>query len=194
MVDEGSEFYNRTTKSWLEGNSVVSSIFIRTLKNKIYKYKNSISKNVFIDKLDEIVNKYSNIYHITIKMKLIDVNPSMYIDSNKENNKESPKFKVGDHVRILKYNNIFAKGYVPNWSGEVFVIKKVKNTVLWTYVISDLHGEEIVGTFYKTELQKTTQKDFRVEKVMKRKGDKLYLKWKGYDNSFNSWIDKKYIV
>ena len=113
-VDEGSEFYNRTTKSWLEGNSVVSSIFIRTLKNKIYKYKNSISRNVYIDKLDEIVNKYSNIYHITIKMKLIDVNPSMYIDSNKENNKERPKFKVGDHVRILKYNNIFAKGYVPN--------------------------------------------------------------------------------
>ena len=77
----------------------------------------------------------------------------MYIDFNKENNTESPKFKIGDNVRISKYKNIFAKGYIPNWSEEAFVIKKVKNTVPWTYVISDLKGEEIVGTFYEKELQ-----------------------------------------
>ena len=71
------------------------------------------------------------------------------------------------------------------------MIKKVKNTVPWTCVVSDLKGEGIVGTFYENELRKTNQKDFRVEKVIKRKGDKLYVKWKGYDNSFNSWIDKK---
>ena len=64
----------------------------------------------------------------------------------------------------------------------------------WTWVISDLIGEEIFGTFYEKELQKTIQKDFRVEKVIIRKGDKLYVKWKGYDNSFNTWIDKKDIV
>ena len=92
---------------------------------------------------------------------------------------------------MSKYKNIFAKGYVPNWSEEDFVIKKVKNTVLWTYVISDLNREEIVGTFYEKELQKTNQEEFRVEKVTKKKGDKLYVKWKRYDNSFNSWIDKK---
>ena len=74
------------------------------------------------------------------------------IDFNKENNKEGPKFKVGDHVRVSKYKNIFAKGYITNWSEEDFVIKKVKNTVPWTYVISDLNGEEIVGTFYEKEL------------------------------------------
>ena len=83
---------------------------------------------------------------------------------------------------------------MPNWSEEIFVIKKIKNTVPWTYVINDLNGEEIIGTFYEKELQGTNQQKFRIEKVIKRKGDKLYVKWKGYDNSFNSWIDKKDIV
>ena len=88
----------------------------------------------------------------------------------------------------------FAKGYVPNWSEEIFVIKKVKNTVPWTYVINDFNNEEIIGSFYEKELQKTNQKEFRIEKIRKRKGDKLYVKWKGYDNSFNSWINKKNIL
>ena len=127
-------------------------------------------------------------------MKLVDVKPGTYIDSSKEISNEDPKFKIGDIVRISKYKNIFAKGYVPNWSEEVFVIKQVKNTVPWTYVISDLKGEEIIRTFYEKELQKTNQKEFRVEKVIKRKGNKLYVKWKGYDSSFNCWIDKNDIV
>ena len=113
-------------------------------------------------------------------MKPFDVKPRAYIDSSKEINNKDPKFKIGDIVRISKYKNIFAKGYVPNWSEEVFVIKKVRNTVPWTYVISDLKVEEIVGTFCEKEEQKTNQKEFRVEKVIKRKGDKLYVKWKGY--------------
>ena len=90
---------------------------------------------------------------------------------------KDPKFKVGDHVRISKYKNIFAKGYTPNWSKEVFIISKIKNKVPWTYVINDLNGEEITGTFYEKELQKTNQKEFRIEKAIKRKGDKLYVKW-----------------
>ena len=97
-------------------------------------------------------------------------------------------------MRILKYKNIFAKGYTPNWSEEVFVIKKIKNKVPWTYVIDDLNGEEITGTFYEKELQKIDQKESRIEKVIKKKGDKLYVKRKGYDNSFSSWIDKKDLV
>ena len=153
----------------------------------------SVSKNSFVDKLDDIVNKYNNTYHSTIKMKPIDVKSSTYIDSSKEINEEDPKFKIGDIVRISKYKNIFAKGYVPNWSEEVFVIKKVKNTVPWRYVVRDLNGE-VVGTFYEKELQKTNQKEFRVEKVIKRKGNKLYVKWKGYDSSLNSWINKKNVV
>ena len=131
--------------------SVVTERFIRTLKNKIDKYMTSISKNVYIDKLDDIVNKYNNTYHRTIKMKLVDVKLSTYIDSSKEINDKDPKFKIGDIVRISKYKNIFAKGYTPNWSEEVFMIKKVKNTMLCTYVISCLNGEEIVGTFYEKE-------------------------------------------
>ena len=109
-------------------------------------------------------------------------------------NYDDPNFKVGDRVRISKYKNIFAKGFMPNWSEEVFVIKKVKNTVPWTYVLNDLNGEEIIGTIYEKELQKTNQEEFRIEKVIKRTGNKIYVKWKGYNNSFNSWIDKTSIV
>ena len=145
---------------------------------------------MYIDKLD-IVGEYNNTYHRTIKMKPTDVIDNTYIDFKKEVNDKDPKFKVGDYVRISKCKNIFAKGYTPNWSEEVFVIKKVKNTVPWTYVINDLNGEEIIGTFYEKELQKTNQQEFRIEKVIKKKGNKLYVNWKGYDSSFNSWIDKK---
>ena len=109
-------------------------------------------------------------------------------------NEKEPKFKVGDHVRISKYKNIFAKGYTQNWSEEVFVVSEIKNTIPWTYVISDLNGEPIIGCFYEKELQKTSQEKFRIEKVLKRKGDKLYVKWKGYDDSFNSWSDKKDLI
>ena len=145
-VDKGSEFYNASFKKWLqdndivmystnnEGKSVVAERFIRTLKSKIYKHMTSISKNVYIDNLNDIVNEYNNTYHNTIKMKPIDVKVNTYINTDKEINNKDPKFKVGDHVRISKYKNIFAKGYTPNWSEEIFVIKKVKNTVPWTYV------------------------------------------------------------
>ena len=115
-------------------------------------------------------------------------------DSEKEVNDKDPKFKIGDHVRISKYKNIFAKGYIPNCSEEVFISSKIKHTVPWTYIISDLNGEEIIESFYEKELQKTNQKEFPIEKVLKKKVDKLYVKWKVYDNSFNSWIDKKVLV
>ena len=190
-------------KSWLEkndiemhsthneGKSVVAERFVRTIKNKIYKHMTSISKNVYIDKLDDIVNEYNNTKHGTTKMKPTDVKDNTYIDFGKEVNDNDPKFKIGDHVKISKYKNIFAQIFTPNWSEEVFVIKKIKNTVSWTYVIDDLNGEEITGTLYEKELQKIDQQEFRIEKVIKKKGDKLYVKWKGYDNSFNSWIDQK---
>ena len=124
-------------------------------------------------------------------MKPIDITGDSFVEYNENLNKKDPKFKVGDHVRISIYENIFAKGYTPNWSEEVFVINKIENTVPWTYVINDLNGEEIIESFYEKELQKTSQKEFRIEKVLKRKVDKLYVKLKEYDNRFNSWIDKK---
>ena len=142
----------------------------------------AISKNVFIDKLDDIVNEYNNTYHTTIKIKPFDVKYNTYVDFKKEVNYKDPKFKVGDCVRISKYKNIFTKGYTQNWSEEIFVVKKVKNNASWTYVINDLNGEEIIGTFYEKELQKTNQQTFRIEKVIKKKGDKLHVKWKCYNN------------
>ena len=150
--------------------------------------------NVYIDKLDDVVNKYNYTYHTTIKMKHVDVKPITYIGSSKEINDQYPKFKVGDIFRISKYKNIFAKGYVPNWPEEVFMIRKFKKTVLWTYVISDLKGKEIVRTFHKKELHETNQKEFRIEKVIKGKGDKLYVKRKGYNSFLNSWNDTKEIA
>ena len=180
-VDKGSEFYNISFKKWLKDNdikmysihnerkSVIAERFIRTLKNKIYKYMSSISKNVYIDKLDDIVNEYNNTYHKTIKMKPIDVKDNTYIDFEKEVNNKDSKFKAGDYVRISKYKSIFAKGYKSNWSEEVFTISKIKITIPWTYVINDLNGEEIIGTFYKKELQKTNEKEFKIEKVLRKK-------------------------
>ena len=147
---------------------------------------------MYIDKLDNIVHKYNNKKHRTIKMKPIDVKKIHTF--GKEVNDNDPKFKVGDHVRISKYKNIFVKGYAPNWSEKVSVVKKIKNIIPWTYVIDDLNGEEITGTFHEKELQRIDQQEFRIEKVIKKKGDKLYVKWKGYDNSFNSCIDKKDLV
>ena len=128
-------------------------------------------------------------------MKPVLVKDNTYIDSielysSKEVNDEDPKFKVADHVAISKCKKIFSKQYTPNWSEEVFVIKKVKNAVPWIYVINDLNGDEIIGTFYKKELQKTNQQEFRI----KRKGDKLYVKLKGYDSSLNSWIKKEDLI
>ena len=109
-----------------EGKSVVAERFIRTLKTKIYKYMTSVSKNVCIDKLDDIVGEYNNTYHRKIRMKPVGVKDNSWIDFKKEVNNKDPKFKVGDRVRISKYKNMFAKGYTPKWSEEVFVIKNVK--------------------------------------------------------------------
>ena len=146
----------------------------------------AVSKNVYIDKLYDIVNEKNNTYHRTIKMKRTDVKNNTYINSVKEVNDIDPKFKVGDHVTISKFKNIFAKGYSRHWLEEVFVIKKVKNTVPWTYVINNLNGEEIIVTFYEKELQKNKSTRFRIRKVIRRKGNKLHVEWNGYDNSFNS--------
>ena len=141
--------------------------------------------------LDDIVNKYNNTVHRTIKIKPVDVTDDCYAEYNEYSNKRDPQLKVGDHVRISKDNYIFAKGYAPNWSEEVFDVSKIKTTVPWTYVVSDLNGEEITGSFYEKELKKRNQEKVRIENVLQRKGDKLYVKWKGNDNRFNSWIDEK---
>ena len=165
-VDQKGEFYNHNFKKWLsdndiimystynEGKSVVAERFVRTLKNKLYKHMTATGKNVYYDVLDDIVNEYNNTKHNTIKMKPKDVgdNKRVYID---EHNEKDSRFKVGDRVRISKFKNIFAKGYTPNWSKELFIFDKINDTVPYTYNIKDLNDEENIGSFYDRELQKT---------------------------------------
>ena len=166
-VDQGREFYDNVFKKWLsdndiimystynEGKSVVAERFIRTLKNKLYKHMTATGKNVYYDFLDNVVNKYNNTKHSTIKMKPIDVkdnNKRVYID---EDNEKDSRFKVGDRVRISKFNNIFAKGYTPNWSKEIFIVDKINDTIPYTNNLKDLNDEEIIGSFYDRELQKS---------------------------------------
>ena len=166
-VDQGSEFYNNDFKKWLssndismystynEGKSVVAERFIRTLKNKLYKHMTASGKNVYYNVLHDVVSEYNNTKHNTIKMKPKDVgynNKRVYID---EHNEKSATYNVGDRVRISKFKNIFAKGYTPNWSKEIFIVNKINDTAPYTYNLKDLNDEEIVGSFYDRELQKT---------------------------------------
>ena len=153
----------------------------------------SISKNVYTVKLDEIVNKNNNTYHRIVIMKPVDVKPSMYIDFNKENNKEGSKFKVGDHGRISKYESIFAKAMLQIGLKKFFLLKTLK-TLCCGHVIGDLNGEEIVGIIHQKELKKKKKKkkikkSLELKKLIHGKDNKLYVKWKGFNNSFNSWID-----
>ena len=157
QADQGSEFYNSQFKEVLkenhmekystynEGKSAVAEKFIKTLKNKIYKHMTAVLKD--FDVLDVIVDEYDNTFHKTIKINTIDIKLDSYSVYNVESNEKDPKFKAGDHVRISKYKNIFAKVYTPNWYEEVFAISKIKNTVPWTYVINDLNDEETIRTF-----------------------------------------------
>ena len=166
-VDQGGEFYNNVFEKWLsdndiniystynEGKSVVAERFIRTLKNKLYKHMAATGKNVYCDVLDDAINKYNNTKHSTIKMKPIDVgdnNKRVYIV---EHNEKDSRFKVGDRVRISRYKNIFAKGYTPNCSKEIFIVDKINDTVPYTYNLKDINDEEIIGSFYDKELQKS---------------------------------------
>ena len=136
-----------------EGKSVVAERFIRTLKNKLDKHMTATGKNVYYV-LDDIVNEYNNTKHNTIKMKPIDVkdNKRVYID---EHNEKRSRFKVGDRVRISKSKNIFAKGYTPNWSKEIFIANKINDTVPYTYNVKDLNDEEIISSSFDRELQKS---------------------------------------
>ena len=156
-VDQGGAFYNHVFQKWLsdndiimystynEGKSVVAERFIRTLKNKLYKHMTATGKNVYYDVLDDVVNEYNNTKHVG------DNNKRVYVD---EHNEKDSRFKVGDRVRISRFKNIFAKGYDPNWSKEIFIVDKINDTVPYTYNLKDLNDEEIIGSFYNKELQK----------------------------------------
>ena len=209
MGDKGKEFYNRDVKGLIElystENEEKSSVverWIRTMKEKMWKYFTDNNTNVYIDILPDLVKDYNNTKHSSIKMTPVEA-------SEKENELTvwrnlypnrfgildiNPKFSVGDKVRISKKKALFEKGYTTRWTEEIFTITKIKRTSPVTYKIADLNGEEIDGTFYEPELQKTSQQLFRIEKVIEKGKNKSLLKWKGYSNDFNSWVDNKDIV
>ena len=141
---------------------------------------------MYLNKVDDIVNKCNKTYHSIIKMKPVDVNSSTYIAPSKKNNAKDPKFEIGDIAIISKYKNSFAKVYTPNWSEEVFVIKKVKILNHGHMLLMTLIDKQLLKIFTKKKLQKTNQRQFRIENIIRKKGDKLYVKWKGYVDSFNS--------
>ena len=211
-VDKGLEFYNKDVNGWLKENnivmystfsehkSVVVERFNRTLKETMWKRFTAENTRNWIDMLDKLLHSYNNKVHSTIGMTPVEA-------SKKENEmnilqnityKTRPiplrkaKLKVGDKVRISRTKSMFEKGYLPNWSEQLYVVDNVQQTVPITYKIKDLLGEEIEGSFYEQELQKSQQEVYRVEKVIRKKKingiDHALVKWSGYNEKFNEWI------
>ena len=211
-VDQGTEFYNRSFRKWLddhnidiysaynEGKAVIIERFNRTLKERMWKYFSAKNTHHYLDILNQLIQRYNTTKHSSIKMtptkaskkiNEIEVYNNLYGNLNAE--KRRAKFKVGDTVRISKRKRTFEKGYTPRWTEEVFVIYTIQNTDPVTYRIKDWNGDVIDGSFYEQELQKTSQTDiFRVEKVLKtdKRNNMVLVKWQGYPNSFNSWVPK----
>ena len=215
--DKGSEFISKHFKDFLKRHNITlyhtqneekSSVverWNRTIKNKMWKMFSANNNTVYWDKLDKLVDDYNNRKHSSIKMS-----PT---EASKEGNEkqvftnlyedeiflkpEKPKFSIGDKVRISKYKRrVFDKGYTPNWTEEVFVVDKANSRKPVTYNVVDLLGEKVEGSFYEKELQKAKQQTFRIEKVVKRdnKKKKALVKWKGYSDKFNSWVNFKDLV
>ena len=158
------------------------------------------NNTIFYNILDQLVNNYNNKYHSTIKMTPIEgskkVNEkkikSIY---NFEKTKKLGKFKIGDRVRISLEKNIFEKSYETNWTEEIFVIYDIKCNNVPYYYLKDLNNEKLQGTFYEQELQKTQQDGlYTIEKILKTNKNKIFVKWRGYNSSFNSWIDKNTVT
>ena len=208
-VDKGKEFYNKDVKSLgvelysteNEEKSCVIERWNRSMKEKMFKYFSANSTRKYIDVLDRLVDIYNNTKHSSIKTTPIEASKKvnekivwMNLNGNETINQIKPKFAVGDKVRITKKKKTFEKGYTPRWTEEVFTVSQVQYTDPPTYKITDYNGEEIQGTFYEQELQKTSQEIFRIEKVIRKRGNKSLVKWLGYPDSFNSWVNTDSLV
>lgn len=214
QTDMGKEFYNDQFKNLLKDYGInhystfsvkkasIVERFIKTIKNKLYKHFSIAGNYKWIKKpLNEILNTYNNQIHRTIGLKPIEINKqneSLALNNINKSRKHflmKNKFQVGDHVRISKYKGSFAKGYTPNWSSEVFIVRQVIRSYPVTYFLKDRKGNLIQGCFYEQELLKTNYPDiYLIEKVIKRNGSKLFVKWFGLSQTENSWIDKKELV
>ena len=210
-VNKGKEFYNKDVKSldvqiYSTENEEKSSVierWNRTMKEKMFKFFSANSTRRYIDILDELVSRYNNTKHSTIKMTPVQASDKknenrvwmkLYPDFTQPAEPVKPKYSVGDRVRITVKKKTFEKGYTPRWTEEVFTISQVQYTEPPTYKIKDYSGNEIQGTFYEQELQKTKQEIYRIEKVIRKCGIKSFVKWLGYPDSFNSWVDNKDLV
>lgn len=212
-TDMGKEFFNSHVKRLMDlykinhystystKKAAIVERFNRTLKNQMWKQFSFNGSYKWLDLLPKLVDDYNNTVHRTIGMKPIDVDVEAErrlrntVFANKFEIRRRPKFKVGDHVRISKYKSVFDKGYTPNWTSEIFKIRKVQHTVPYTYLLEDAEGTEILGGFYECEILKVLYPDlFLVEKIIRRKGNKVYVKWLGFDNSHNVWLDKENVL
>ena len=208
-TDKGKEFYNKDVKDLVElystENEEKSSIaerWVRTIKEKMWKYFTDNNTYNYINVLPDLVKDYNNTVHSSTKLTPIDASKkkneltvwrNLYPDRYKKYN-ITPKFSVGDEVRITKKKKVFEKGYTTRWTEETFTIKEIRDTNPITYKLTDLKGEEIKGTFYEPELQKTEQQIYRIEKVIKKEKGRSFVKWKGYSDKFNSWVDNKELI
>lgn len=212
QTDDGTEFYNLHFKKLMDKykinhystySTLKASIierFNRTLKGWMWKEFSLNGSYRWIDNIQNLVNRYNNKIHRTIKMKPRNVNfnnektllKTVY---NKIKSFPMPKLKIGENVRISKYKHIFEKGYTPNWTTEIFTIEKVKNTNPCTYILKDYQDKTIQGSFYEHELLKAKYPNtFLIQKVLKEKGNKAFVKWLGFSNEHNSWIDKSDVL
>lgn len=212
--DLGSEFYNKNFNELMKKHSInhystystlkasVVERFNRTLKNIMWKKFTINGSYNWIDMLQEIIKLYNNKKHSTIKIKPCDVNKSNEKEIlqniyayKKLTMKGEPKYDVDDYVRISKYKSEFSKGYTPNYSSEIFKVSKVVPTEPVTYLLNDVNGNPILGGFYQEELVKVKYPDiYLVEKILKRKKGKVYVKWLGFSSNFNSWVPENSIV
>ena len=213
QTDMGKEFYNKTFQNLMKANAInhystythlkasIVERFNRTLKTKMWKMFSYLGSYKWCDKLKHLLDNYNNTKHRTIKMKPSEVNSSaiekylletVYKNSNQLS---LNRYNIGDFVRVSKYKGVFQKGYTPNWSPEIFEIIAVNKKHPVTYVVKDYQNQIIAGRFYEHELQKTKNHTaFLIEKVLKRKGDQIFVKWYGFDNTHNSWINKSSVL
>ena len=184
-----------------EEKSCVVERWNRTMKEKMFKYFSANSTRKYNDVLSDMVNSYNHTRHSSIKMTPVAASDKknesvvwMTLYSLRSQKSAHFKFKVGDKVRITKKKGLFEKGYTPRWTEEVFTVSRVQYTDPPTYKITDGNGDEIQGTFYDQELQKTSQEIFRIEKVIRKRGIKSLVKWLGYPESMNSWVNNESLM
>lgn len=213
QTDDGKEFFNKDFSQLMEKYQInhystfsekkaaIIERFNRTLKTAMYKKFSERGTYVWHDILPKLIKEYNNKKHRTIGMRPIEVNEKNKLtvfNSIKKytepalDKKPPYRFSIGDSVRISKYKHLFAKGYLPNWTNEVFTVHRVQPTVPETYILKDCKGEMLQGGFYGHEMLKSTSGNvYLVEKVLKQRDNKVLVRWLGFDKSQDSWIDKK---